>query len=69
MEMTEICIVPFGELDAAFVHDYGEGERTLPWWREHLGAYYARAGAAQGWPFGDQTPMIGKRCRVVFPLP
>lgn len=69
IEMTEVRIIPFGEVDAAFAADYGEGERTLPWWREHLGAYYARMCAARGWSFGDLTPMICKRFRVVFHCP
>jgi uncharacterized protein YhfF len=65
-EMTEIRTIQFGEVDAAFAADYGEGERTLPWWREHLGDYYARHCAAKGWSFGEETPMVCKRFRVVF---
>jgi len=66
IEMTEVRTVPFGEVDDALAADYGEGERTLAWWREHLGDYYARQCAVLGWPFGDETPMVCKRFRVVF---
>ncbi|HEY7031081.1 MAG TPA: ASCH domain-containing protein [Thermomicrobiales bacterium] len=69
IEMTEVRIVPFGEVDAAFAVDYGEGERTLAWWREHLGDYYAKHSAAAGWPFGEETPLVCKRFRVVFRCP
>jgi uncharacterized protein YhfF len=69
IEMTEIRTIPFGEVDAAFAADYGEGERTLAWWREHLGDYYAGHSADKGWSFGDETPMVCKRFRVVFHCP
>jgi uncharacterized protein YhfF len=69
IEMTDVWICPFGAVDEAFAADYGEGERTLPWWREHLGTYYAEACAANGWPFDDATPLVCKRFRVVFLCP
>jgi uncharacterized protein YhfF len=69
IEMTEIRTVPFGAIDAAFAADYGEGERTLPWWRKHLGAYYARHCAASGWQWGEETLLVCKRFRVTFRCP
>ena len=39
---TELETKPFGEVDEAFAYDYGEGDRTLQWWREHVFAWYAR---------------------------
>jgi len=69
IEMTEIRILPFGEVDEAFAADYGEGERTLRWWKEHLGAYYARECAARGWTFSEEMPLVCKRFRVAFHCP
>lgn len=68
-ETTEVRILPFGAVDAAFAADYEEGARTLPWWREHVGAYYARDCAAKGWDWGDETALICERFRVVFRCP
>ena len=69
IEITEIRILPFGEVDEAFAADYGEGERTLQWWKEHLGAYYARECAARGWMFSAEMPLVCKRFRVIFHCP
>jgi uncharacterized protein YhfF len=66
IELTMVRTIPFGNVDAAFAADYGEGERTLVWWREHLGDYYARQSVAAGWSFGAETPLVCKRFRVVF---
>lgn len=64
--MTEIRIISFDAVDADFAADYGEGERTLPWWRANLGEYYAAHSAALGWPFNPDTPLVCKRFQVVF---
>lgn len=66
IEMTEIRTIPFGDVDAAFAADYGEGERTLAWWRQDLGNYYANEAASLGWSFNAGTPLVCKRFRVVF---
>ena len=34
----------FGEVDAAFAHDEGEGDRSLPYWREAHRRYFTRLG-------------------------
>ncbi len=67
IELSEVRAVPFGAVGVAFAADYGEGARTLPWWRAHLGAYYVRHGAAAGRVF--ETPLVCKRFRVVFRSP
>ena len=48
VEVTEVRVIPLGEVDAAFAADYGEGARTLAWRRTHLGAYYAEHAATAG---------------------
>jgi hypothetical protein len=49
--------------------DFGEGYRTLPWWKERLSAKYAREYAARGWAFGETMPLVCKRFQVVFHCP
>jgi uncharacterized protein YhfF len=34
----------FDEVDAAFAHDEGEGDRSLPYWREAHRRYFTRLG-------------------------
>ena len=65
IEMTEVRTLSFDQVDADFSADYGEGERTLAWWREHLGDYYAAEAAAHGRSFSGETPLVCKRFRVV----
>ena len=65
IEMTEVRTLAFDQVDAAFAADYGEGDRTLAWWRTHLGDYYAKEAAAHGRPFRGDTQLVCKRFRVV----
>lgn len=64
IEITEVRTLSFDQVDAGFAADYGEGDRTLVWWREHLGDYYAQEAAALGRPFSGETQLVCKRFRV-----
>ena len=46
VETERVEIMPFGSVDANFAWAYGEGNRTLDWWRSEMGAYY-RASAVR----------------------
>ena len=48
VETTELRIIPFKDVDAQFAYDYGEGDRTLAWWKERIGEYYAQECEAIG---------------------
>jgi uncharacterized protein YhfF len=32
---TELSILSFDQVDERFARDYGEGDRTLAWWRQN----------------------------------
>ena len=70
IETTEVRVVPFCEVDARFAYDYGEGDRSLAWWRAHLWAYYVDECASLGRQAGRQAegdmPLVCERFRVVF---
>jgi len=66
VETTEMRIVPFKDVDAQFAYEYGEGDRTLEWWREHLWEYYAEECAALGREPTEEMPLVCERFRVVF---
>ncbi len=34
IEVTEVAVRPFGEIDERFAYEYREGDGTLKWWRE-----------------------------------
>ena len=42
LETIEVMRRRFGEVDAAFAHDEGEGDRTLADWREAHTDYFTR---------------------------
>jgi uncharacterized protein YhfF len=42
LETVEVMRRRFGEVDAAFAHDEGEGDRTLADWREAHTDYFTR---------------------------
>ncbi len=67
VETTELRILPFKDVDAQFAYDYGEGDRTLEWWREHLWDYYAAECASLGREPAEEMPLVCERFRVVFP--
>jgi uncharacterized protein YhfF len=66
IETTEVWVVPFCEVGARFAYDYGEGDRSLGWWRAHLWAYYADECAALGRQAAEDMPLVCERFRVVF---
>ena len=67
VETTELRIVPFKDVDAQFAYDYGEGDRTLAWWKEHIVEYYAEECKAIGRETTEDMPLVCERLRVVYP--
>lgn len=68
VETTRVEIAPFGSADEAFAAAYGEGERTLAWWRREIGAWYRAEAARAGEAFDDDTPIIKEWFVVVARL-
>ena len=66
IQTTELWIARFEAVDARFAFDYGEGERTLDWWRENLWAYYAAVCASLGREPTPSMPLVCERFAVVF---
>jgi len=64
VETERVAIVPFGAVDEAFAWGYGEGDRTLVWWRSEMGALYRESAARHGELFSDSTPLICEWIRV-----
>lgn len=63
---TELRVVPFDAIGAAFVRDYGEGDRTLAWFRSDAWEYYRAVVADLGRAPTRDMPMICERFRVVY---
>ena len=62
---TSVEIRPFGEVDEAFAWDEGEGDRSLPWWRQAHIWYFDSVGT----PIDEETPLVLERFAKVWPPP
>ena len=60
IESTEIAYRRFGEVDAAFAYEEGEGDRSLAYWREAHRNYFGRQGR-----FRDDMMLMCERFRLV----
>ncbi len=60
IETTEVTYRRFGEVDAAFAHDEGEGDRSLAYWREAHRQYFGRQGK-----FSEDMMCMCERFRLV----
>jgi uncharacterized protein YhfF len=60
IETTEITYRRFGEVDAAFAHEEGEGDRSLAYWRDAHRRYFGRQGK-----FSEDMMLMCERFRLV----
>lgn len=66
LRTTELETKRFCDVDEAFAYDYGEGARTLAWWREHLYAWYAMQCREMGVEPSEEMPLLCERFKVVY---
>jgi uncharacterized protein YhfF len=60
LETVELTQRRFHEVDAAFAHDEGEGDRTLAYWRAAHERFFRRQGT-----FAPDMPLYCERFRLV----
>ena len=60
LETVELSRRRFGDMDAAFAHDEGEGDRSLESWRRAHTAYFTRRGE-----FSPDMELYCERFRLV----
>jgi uncharacterized protein YhfF len=63
IETEELTQRRFGDVDAAFAYDEGEGDRSLAYWREAHRRYFTRLGQ-----FAEDMLLHCERFRVVEPI-
>jgi uncharacterized protein YhfF len=68
VETTRVEIMPFGAITEEMARAYGEGERTIEWWRRVMGALYRAAAARHNVNLTDDTPRIWEWFTVVHRL-
>lgn len=65
---TQVDILPFNEVDAAFAYDEGEGDRSLEYWRDVHWTYFVRELAGLGREATPDMPVVCERFEVVYRL-
>ena len=60
IESTEVTYRRFGDVDTAFAHDEGEGDRSLSYWRQAHSNYFGRLGK-----FSEDMMLMCERFRLV----
>jgi len=60
IESTEVTYRRYGDVDAAFAHDEGEGDRSLAYWRSAHRSYFGRLGK-----FSEDMMLMCERFRLV----
>lgn len=66
LEMTEVEVRRFDEVDGAFARDEGEGDRSLAYWREAHRRFLARTLPGIGRRFSEDMPLVCERFRVIY---
>lgn len=65
IETTHVEVVAFDAVGAEFVHDYGEGDRSLDFWRQTMWGYYAEECDRLGLPASPDMLLVCEYFRVV----
>ena len=60
IETVEVSYRRYDEVDAAFAHDEGEGDRSLTYWRDAHRRYFGRMGK-----FSEDMMLMCERFRLV----
>ena len=58
VETTQVKIMPFGGITDEMARAYGEGERTVEWWRSVMRRYYTASAARHNTALTDDTLLI-----------
>jgi uncharacterized protein YhfF len=66
VEAIEVTQRRFDEVDAAFAHAEGEGDRSLAYWRAAHERFFTRILPASGKAFAPDMPLVCERFRVIY---
>ena len=66
IEMTEVEVRPYDEVDAQFAYEEGEGDRSLEYWREAHRRFFSRTLPNIGKEPTPDMPLVCERFRVVY---
>ena len=65
VEVTDVRVQRFDDVDEAFARDEGEGDRTLAWWREAHLRFFSGECARLGIAWSPALPIVCRRFRLL----
>jgi uncharacterized protein YhfF len=66
IEIEQVFISPFNQVDADFVYAYGEGDRTMEFWNKNMWEYYQEECKELGKEAEQDMPMICQVFKVIY---
>jgi uncharacterized protein YhfF len=66
IEVQDVFVKPFDEVDPAFVYAYGEGDRSMEFWNTNMWEYYEEECEELGRTAEKDMPMICKVFKVIY---
>ena len=66
IEITEVSVRPYNQVDAQFAYDEGEGDRSLAYWREAHWRFFSRECAQIGRAPAEDMPLVCERFRLLY---
>ena len=66
VETTELEVRPYGEVDARFAYEEGEGDRSLEYWREAHWRFFSRNLQDIGKEPATDMPLVCERFHVIY---
>ncbi|MGI9627565.1 MAG: ASCH domain-containing protein [Longimicrobiales bacterium] len=69
IELTEVSVTSFLEVDSSFAADEGEGDGTLDFWRNAHRSFFRRECSRLGRQFHDDVAVVCMRFRVLHAAP
>lgn len=67
IQLTEVTIRPYNEVDGKFAYEEGEGDRSLAYWREAHWNFFSRNCSGADIEVCEDMPLVCERFRVLFP--
>lgn len=67
IQMTEISILPFDEVDAEYALVEGEGDKSLDYWREGHRRFFTQDAAENGLEFNEKSLVICQKFNLSYP--
>lgn len=67
IKTTEVCYLPFDEVDAEFAFDEGEGDKSLEYWRDVHQRFFSKDAAENGVEFNEKSIIACERFKLLFP--